>query len=275
MQKIAFMLHGLVRHADGPGYAAAVAFGAVQAVPGPPDLLRPGETYLIEGPGVTLEDRLFYRGPAQQNGVPIGFVLADAQGGALLLAVTAPDAAPVLLGPRQEPWSGFLTGTEIATDQGEAPIEIVAAGARVLTETGELVAVARVERRLACPLVHDPVLAAPIRVAAGALGPLRPARDLVVSPDQALLIDGTLVQAGALVGAHGVGREAFNAGVTVYYRLELTREACILAENMPADCRRAPGPSDTPDLDYPRAMSSRQLPAALRRRFLDARPRAG
>ena len=133
----------------------------------------------------------------------------------------------------------------------------------------------------------DPLRALPVRIAAGALGEALPARDLLVSPCHALLVDGVLAQAGALVNGATVRREAAAAvpEVFTYWHLELADHALVLAEGVPAetfvdnvarlafdnwDEHEAAG-SEAPiaEMALPRAKSARQLPTATRRRLAD------
>jgi hypothetical protein len=124
----------------------------------------------------------------------------------------------------------------------------------------------------------------PIRVRVGALGDGLPARDLLLSPDHALLIDGVLVQAGALVNGISVVRESDLPPTYTYYHLELDDHSLILAEGVPAetfvdnidrlafdnwDEHEALYPHGKPiiELDYPRAKAFRQVPKAIRERI--------
>ncbi len=131
----------------------------------------------------------------------------------------------------------------------------------------------------------DPLRVLPVRIVAGALGDNLPARDLLVSPDHALLVDGMLVQAGALVNGTTIRREAEVPEVFTYWHVELADHALVLAEGVPAETfvdnvarlafdnwaeHEAAG-TEAPiaEMALPRAKSARQVPAATRRRLAE------
>jgi hypothetical protein len=75
---------------------------------------------------------------------------------------------------------------------------------------------------------------APIRIKAGALGPNTPKRDLVVSPDHCLYLDGALVPARLLVNGRSVVAEIGMAEVT-WYHVELETHEVLVAEGASAE----------------------------------------
>src|SRR5207244_3987814 len=94
----------------------------------------------------------------------------------------------------------FLRGTLIGTPDGEVPVETLAIGDEVVTLSGEARRVRWIGHR-----AYDGRFIAgkrevlPIRVAAGALADGVPARDLFLSPEHSLYLDGALAQAKHLV----------------------------------------------------------------------------
>ncbi len=171
----------------------------------------------------------------------------------------------------------FCAGTRIATPQGEIPVERLCPGDAVLTQAGvrRLCWVGRSERDAAAA----PELR-PVRLAAGCLGAGVPARDLLLSPEHAVLLDGVLVRAIALLDRPGVARAP--PGRVAYHHLGLARHGLVLAEGtwaetfMPPDAdirfdreagiRPVPGPSCAPRVAALASppVASRSRPGPLR-----------
>ena len=124
----------------------------------------------------------------------------------------------------------YCPGTLIATPGGEVAIEDLAIGDLVLTADGRAEPIRWIGRRsytgrfvLANPKVQ------PVRFRAGSLGDGLPRRDLLVSPEHAMLLDGLLVPARCLVNGIGIVPERGRARVE-YIHIELADHAVILAE---------------------------------------------
>lgn len=85
----------------------------------------------------------------------------------------------------------FTPGARILTDRGEVAVEELAVGDRVLTRDNGYQPIRWVGRRdlSAAELAAAPQFN-PIRIAAGALGAIRPARPMLVSPQHRMLISG-------------------------------------------------------------------------------------
>ncbi|HEX7389851.1 MAG TPA: Hint domain-containing protein, partial [Acidiphilium sp.] len=129
----------------------------------------------------------------------------------------------------------FTEGTRIATPHGEIAIGDLDVGDAVCTASGEEKKIIWIGRRRLDFSKHpDPGRARPIRIVAGALAKDVPVRDLLVSPDHALLIDGVLVQAKDIVDGVLIAQEDACAGIT-YYHVELERHDILLAEGTPAE----------------------------------------
>jgi len=135
-------------------------------------------------------------------------------------------------------WVCYAAGTRILADQGEIAVEDIAAGDRVVTlQNGEpvLQPVKWVgSRHLDLTRHPKPETAAPIRIARDAFGENQPHRDLVVSPDHGLLVDGKLIPAKLLINGTTIIQDRSVKSVT-YYHIELDRHAILLAEGLPAE----------------------------------------
>ncbi len=124
----------------------------------------------------------------------------------------------------------YCQGTLILTDKGEVAVEELAIGQVVVTATGANRPIRWIGRRsyvgrflAANPRVH------PVRFQAGSLGGGLPRRDLLVSPEHAMFLDGVLVPAhllttgGTIVREHGLER-------VDYVHVELNAHDVLLAE---------------------------------------------
>ena len=180
----------------------------------------------------------------------------------------------------------FLEGTRIACPDGDRTVEGLKTGDIVLTADGETRAVKWIGRQTVVARFAHPIYSYPIRIAAGALDENVPRRDLFLSPDHALLIDGILAQAGALVNETSIARVTRPPPRFTYFHIETEDHAVILAEGAPAETfvdnvtrRRFDNyaefevlfgtmPEPIVELDQPRAMSARQLPSGIRQKLL-------
>jgi hypothetical protein len=178
----------------------------------------------------------------------------------------------------------FTAGTMIRTPSGEVPVETLQRGDLVCTHEGAAAPVAWLGRQTISTVFADPMRVWPVRIRAGAISAHVPSRDLVLSPGHAILIDGALVLASALVNGTSIVREPSVPETFTYYHVELDEHALILAENTPAETfidhveRLAfdnwdehqalyPVGRDIAELPYPVAKSHRQIPAAIRQKL--------
>lgn len=124
----------------------------------------------------------------------------------------------------------YREGTNIATPEGEVPVESLEIGNLVLTADGTAKPVRWIGRRAYSPrfATGKPHIL-PIRLSAGALGHGRPRRNLWVSPQHAMLVDGALIPAACLVNGVSIVQEDAS-GPIVYIHIELDRHDVIFAE---------------------------------------------
>jgi hypothetical protein len=129
----------------------------------------------------------------------------------------------------------FAAGTRIATARGEVAVEGLRIGDRVLAlRTGRFVPITWIgRRRVECrghARGHD---LWPVRIAAGAFAPDMPHRDLRLSPDHAVYVEGGLVPARFLLNGATITQPPV-AGVT-YWHVELAAHDVLLADGLPSE----------------------------------------
>jgi hypothetical protein len=129
----------------------------------------------------------------------------------------------------------YAQGTRIATVHGEIAIEALRVGDLVHTLTGgpDAPVTWLGHARVACATHSHPSEVMPVRICGGAFGQGRPSRDLVVSPDHAVFVEGVLIPIRHLINNVTIAREIVTD--IVYWHVELPRHAVILAEGLPAE----------------------------------------
>jgi hypothetical protein len=171
----------------------------------------------------------------------------------------------------------FYPGTALATPAGEVAVENLRAGDLVTTANG-VKPVRWIGQSRVCTRFADPLRSLPIRIRAGALGSGLPKRDLLLSPDHAIFMDGILIQASALVNNISIVREASVPETFTYYHVELETHELLSAEGVPAESfvdnigrmhfynwdEREASAEPIEEMLYPRAKSIRQVPQAIR-----------
>lgn len=134
----------------------------------------------------------------------------------------------------------YQRGTRIATPRGETAIEQLRIGDLVMTAAGAARPIRWIGRRsYAAAQAAAERRVRPVRILAGALGGGLPRRDLLVSPQHALLLPDkdlgkVLVAAAQLVNGASIRRCPPGAAVD-YFHLELATHDAILAEGAPAE----------------------------------------
>jgi Hint domain len=130
----------------------------------------------------------------------------------------------------------FLRGTRIQTPEGEVPVEELTIGALVETFSGPLPVkwIGRQRFRKDSPSWHWSV--APIRVARSAVSDQYPRRDLFLSPQHCLLIDGFLIPVEWLVNGKSIALAPMDdRDVIDYFHIELETHEVVFAEGAPAE----------------------------------------
>jgi len=169
------------------------------------------------------------------------------------LTVTGDDGSTILQLDRSDVYSGltfhatadgsgtdvtaacYAVGTLILTEHGEAAIETLRIGDRVMNLSGAARPIRWIGRRsYSRANVAGNRELLPIRIRAGALGFGIPRRNLRVSPGHAMWIDDMLIPARALTNGVSITQEEWADGVT-YLHLEFDTHTLIYAEGAPAE----------------------------------------
>lgn len=174
-------------------------------------------TQLVSGPAASPEDNTF-----------------DPQSSEPALDTSAP-YLPVI------PFSFacFAAGSRILTADGEVPVETLCVGQRVVvlqgSRSGAVSCVRWIgNRRIDLARHAHPGCVQPICIRANAFADGVPRRDLLVSPDHAIYVDGMLVPARLLRNGATIVREDRLRAVR-YFHVELEGHAVLLAEGLPAE----------------------------------------
>lgn len=180
----------------------------------------------------------------------------------------------------------FGQGTLIATPDGDRAVETLSMGDLILTAEGTATPVKWVWTQTVAPRFYPADRLQPVRLRAGALGDGLPLRDLVLTADHALLIDGMLINASALVNGTTIDwlpQSELGDSFAVYH-IETDGHEIILAEGTKAETyidhvgRRSFdnyadyiaqfGIEETlVEMPYARVSARRQLPSALKDRL--------
>ena len=132
----------------------------------------------------------------------------------------------------------YAGGTRILTAAGETAVECLKQGDTVMIAVGDQLVARPVKwlghRRIDLNTHPRPETVAPIRIERDAIAAGMPHRDLLVSPDHAIFVDGMLIGARQLMNGTTIRRERDWASVD-YYHVELDEHAILLAEGLPAE----------------------------------------
>jgi hypothetical protein len=153
----------------------------------------------------------------------------------LLVAINSVTASDMTTSVNATDVPCYCQGTLILTERGEVAVEDLAIGDQVMTLDGTVQPIRWLGRRsYGHRFARRSPHAWPVLIQAGALGPHIPQRDLAVSPEHAIYLDGALVPARHLVNGRSIVTGA-PAGDVHYHHVELDAHAVIFANGAPAE----------------------------------------
>jgi hypothetical protein len=132
----------------------------------------------------------------------------------------------------------FAEGTRIAADRGDVAVEALLVGDQVVVlEAGERVLrpVRWIgERQIDLRRHPRRDVAAPVRILRSAFAEASPCRDLLVSPDHCLFVDGWLIPARLLINGMTITQDLAATAIR-YFHIELDSHGVLLAEGLAAE----------------------------------------
>jgi hypothetical protein len=262
----------------------ADAFNTGPPVPNPIVIIENPEGTAPSGPGVD-DNWVFTGSDLTQLDDPGAYTATDTAqdydnvsiGGVTFGASAASDT--------QASITCFMPGTQIATPRGACAVQSLRIGDEILTSDHRTVAVKWIGRQTV-EKARIAERSEPVRISAGALGNGLPESNLYVTAYHGILIDGYVINAGALVNdrtIYFIPQMVLAPRFTVYH-VETEDHDIILANGAPAetyaDCVTRSGFDNyqdylelygveriIPELPYPRISSARLLPEPIRARL--------
>jgi hypothetical protein len=176
-------------------------------------------------PSVTMAQSLLADGITFTTALPPGETLAIVSfGGAAEMIAQANNTPPC-----------FARGTRLLTPAGYVPVQDLRPGNLVVTTTGAAEPIRWIGWRTIDLTDHGrPDAIRPIRVTPDALGDGVPSREVQLSPDHALFLEGHLIPVKLLVNSATIVRDMTSLAVT-YFHVELARHSVVLAEGLPVE----------------------------------------
>ena len=179
----------------------------------------------------------------------------------------------------------FAAGTMIGTAGSDSPVEELQIGDLVRTQSGQTVPVKWVGRQRLHKIMHRE-RAQMVRIKAGALGGDLPRRDLEVTGDHGMVLDGFVINASVLINGDSIDwvpMADLPTSFTIYH-VETENHDVILANGAASETfvdvatrKSFDNYQDyldlygveriVPELDLPRIASSRLLPGVVRQRL--------
>jgi hypothetical protein len=128
----------------------------------------------------------------------------------------------------------FGRGTMISTLDGDVAVEDLREGDLVITVSGEAKPVTWVGSRAVNVARHPrPENVRPVRVARSAFAPNVPSRDLVLSPDHNVFVEGVLIPAKCLINGRNV--VSHDVETVEYFHVELAAHDVVYANGLEAE----------------------------------------
>ena len=128
----------------------------------------------------------------------------------------------------------FAAGTRLATPNGPVAVENLRRGDRVLSAFGGAEQIQWIGHRdIDCTTHSAPAAVWPVRVRAHALAAGVPTRDVWLSRDHAVFVDGVLMPIGLLANGASIVQEK-RADIR-YYHIELASHGVMLADGLPVE----------------------------------------
>jgi RHS repeat-associated protein len=129
----------------------------------------------------------------------------------------------------------FMAGTRIATEHGDVAVESLNVGDYVRALAAAIAMPIKWigHRSVDCERHLEPKQVWPVRILAGAFSAGRPGRDLWLSPDHAVFVDGVLIPIRLLINGTTVAQIAMPA--VTYFHIELEQHDILIADGLPAE----------------------------------------
>ena len=128
----------------------------------------------------------------------------------------------------------FAEGTRIRTPRGQVAVEDLREGDEVVTVSGRRVPICWIgHRRVDCRRHPEPERVWPVRIAPHAFGQGRPRREVLLSPDHSVFVEGVLIPIKFLT--NDVTVKQMQVDRVRYFHIELARHDVVLAEGLPAE----------------------------------------
>lgn len=128
----------------------------------------------------------------------------------------------------------YVFGTHIQTHLGPKLVQELEVGDLVKTIDGRLEPVIWIGSRRVLPSMQaKKEKAYPVRIVKDAFGENLPLRDLLVSPDHSLYVDGLMIPADKLLNGKTIMQEKWSQ--VTYFHVELPKHEAIYAEGLPAE----------------------------------------